>query len=496
MGSTTGPSTRSVGGYDLRQRLGRGGMGVVDLAHDRSGRPVALKRLVLHGSALELAQARKRVRREAEALARLDHPAIVRLLEVIDDGDEIVLVMPYLSGGTLADHVRARGPLSPGQVDHLADTLLSALAAAHREGIVHRDIKPANVLFDGQGRAHLADFGVASFRDATSGLTATGSLVGTPEFMAPEQARGEPATAASDVFSLGATLLFAATGRPPYGHCDPLVALQRAAKGRLASTPRELDVHLRRRIEPLLHRDPRRRPTAAAAAGGPAGTALGRRDAAAGPRPVARLLAGAAACALATVLSVGAIVAGTSYVRDHRLALADDDPPSPPATSAPASVPCTAKPYQPCGAPAAPNTDGSRCLGDHADYDGDRSNGCEANPDTVDGQPLTSTLAANLVPGDDVDRYPVTVGDRLQLFCDGTFEVTLTGPPGAAARVGLYDGTKLLGTKVSRNGKPATVSVTDPSCVGDDSAELTVEVSWEGEDRSAAGYRLERSGSF
>ncbi|WP_307781183.1 serine/threonine-protein kinase [Rhabdothermincola sediminis] len=486
-----GHSSRVVG-YELRQRLGRGGMSVVDLARDPAGRPVALKRVVLHGSAFGLAQARQRVHREAEALARLDHPAVVPLLDVIDDGDEIVLVMPYLAGGGLADHVRTRGPLSPGQVEHLADTLLAGLAAAHREGIVHRDIKPANVLFDREGRAHLADFGVASIRDATSGLTATGSPIGTPEFMAPEQARGEPATPASDVFSLGATLLYAATGQPPYGRCDPRVALQRAAQGRLAPLPRELNGSLRRRLAPMLHRNPRRRPSAAAAAGGPAGTIVAAR----GPsRRSAALLPAIGAGTLAAVACLGAIAAGVWYLRSHRVAFAGPDATASPAASIPSS-PCTPKPYQPCGAPAAPNTDGSRCLGEHADYDADATNGCEAGPDTVDGQPLTSSLSANLVPGADVDRYPVPVQDRFQLFCDGTFQVTLAGPAGAAARLELYDGSELLGGKVSRDGSPVTVSVPEPNCLTDDSTELTAQVSWDGDARSAAPYRLTRTGSF
>jgi len=166
-------------------------------------------------------RARLRVRREAAVLATLDHPAIVRLLDVVDDGDDVVLVMPYLGGGTLADRVYAEGPMPGPAVNLLADQLFGALAAAHRAGIVHRDIKPANVLFDDAGRAYLADFGVATMRDATSGLTATEVVVGTPEFMAPEQARGERATPASDVFSLGATLRFAATGTPPYGRGTP-----------------------------------------------------------------------------------------------------------------------------------------------------------------------------------------------------------------------------------------------------------------------------------
>ena len=270
------------------RRLGRGGMGVVDLAVDRSGHPVALKRLALHGSADEMARARQRIRREAQALGALDHPNIVPLLEVVDEDDDVVLVMPYLSGGTLGEYVRGRGAVSPAGVHYLADALLGALAAAHRAGIVHRDIKPANVLFDADGRPYLTDFGVATMRGATSGLTGTEMVIGTPEYMAPEQARGERATAASDVFSLGATLRFAATGEPPFGRGDGRVVLHRAAEGKVEPIPHSVPRDLRRRLEPMLDRRPERRPTAAAARGAADDTGVLPRPTPA-PRPGARL---------------------------------------------------------------------------------------------------------------------------------------------------------------------------------------------------------------
>ena len=207
--------------YERVARLGRGGMGVVDLARRADGTEVALKRLTLHGSSDDIARARQRIQREAEVLTRLQHPNIVELLEVIDHGEDVTLVMPYLTGGTLADRVVRHGPAPPEEVLRLADDLAGALAAAHRAGIVHRDLKPANVLFDADGVPHLADFGVASSRDDTAGLTAVGTVVGTPGFMAPEQARGEEAGQAADVFSLGATLLHAATGVGPYGKGAP-----------------------------------------------------------------------------------------------------------------------------------------------------------------------------------------------------------------------------------------------------------------------------------
>ncbi len=471
--------------YVVQHRLGRGGSGVVDLALDPAGRPVALKRLALHGSAQELERARLRVHREVEALRRLDHPAIVGLLDVVDDGDDLVLVMPHLSGGTLGDHVRARGPLHPGQVSVLADRLLDALAAAHRLGIVHRDLKPGNVLFDAAGNAYLADFGMASFRDATSGLTATGMIVGTPEFMAPEQARGETATAASDVFSMGATLLFAATGRTPYGRGDPRIVLQLAARGRVAPIPSWVDTGVRRRLEPMLRRDARRRPTAAEAAGGPAGTlvrsAVTRRAV-----PLA-----VAAAALLGVLGIAATLA-------LALRTGSSEAAGPPASPTPSSTqpPCSPLPYQPCGQPVAAFTDGVRCIADHADYDGDAGNGCEAAPDDVDGDALRTRIQANLVPAGDIDRYPTEVGDGFDLFCDGTFTVALTAPAGTSMRLEVLDGDDVVDTAVSRDGRPASVSLYETDCFGDDSTELVTRVSWVGDARSADPYRLERRGSF
>jgi predicted Ser/Thr protein kinase len=476
--------------YHLAQRLGRGGTGVVDLAFDGAGRPVAVKRLALTGSAHQIDVARRRLAREADALSRLDHPAIVPLLEVVEDGDDLLLVMPHLAGGDLAARVRARGPLPPAEVHAMADRLLGALAAAHRAGVVHRDIKPANVLFDEHGRAYLADFGTASLRDTTGGLTATGTVLGTPEFMAPEQARGEEVTPAADVFALGATLRFAATGEPPYGRGDPLVVLQRAARGRLAPPPAPLDRDLWRRLRPLLRRDPARRPTAAAAAGGPAGTRalpVVRRGGRPGASPAL------VAVVVLALLGVGATAAWVGRGRSERTAHGEV---AAPAAEQIPSAPCTDLPYQPCGAPPAPFTDGVRCLAERADYDGVAANGCEAAPDDLDGRPFDRTLRANLVPAGDIDRYPTPVPDRADLFCDGTVEVSLTAPAGTAMRLDLLAGDELVDTAVSRDGETATVAAVEPGCLTDDTATLTTRVSWVGDARSAEPYELTRSGSF
>ncbi len=152
------------------------------------------------------------------------------------------------------------------------DVLLDALSTAHRQGVVHRDIKPANILFDDAGAPALADFGIAVTRQFTPGLTATGLVMGTPGFLAPEQARGEPATPASDVFALGATLLFALTGKGPFGEGDPGTLMARTARGHVAPLPKTIPSALRTPLERMLDPRPGRRPTAAAALGGPSGT--------------------------------------------------------------------------------------------------------------------------------------------------------------------------------------------------------------------------------
>jgi hypothetical protein len=473
--------------YDLIARLGRGGMGVVDLARDENGNKVALKRLTLTGSASEIARSRQRLLREAEVLRRLHHPNVVGLLDVIDEGDEIVLVMPYMAGGSLAERVAQHGPAPADEVERQARRLLGALSSAHRAGIVHRDIKPANILFDERGEPCLADFGVALSRDQTHGLTVAGMVVGTPGFMAPEQARGEPVSPASDVFSLGATLLFAATGDGPYGQGDPGLLMVRAASGKVDKVSRSLPASLRNLLQAMLAPRPDRRPTAAALAGtGHDGTmvrALARARPAGG-RAVAVLGGSVAAAAL--------VVAGVV------VASGGADPADEPREEgvAPSEGACQDLPYQPCGADPAPYTDGEVCLDDHGDYDGDPANGCEAVPDEMDGQPLVESIAANVVPSDDIDTYPMEVEDHLQLLCDGQVTVTLEAPPGIELRLEVRDSDGVLGEATATGATPGVVTLVEPECGGDDKAILEVVVRGVGSDRVADTYVLTRVGSF
>lgn len=468
-------------------RLGRGGMGVVDLARRPDGTEVALKRLTLHGSANDIARARQRIEREAEVLTRLDHPNIVELLEVVEDGEEVTLVMAYLTGGTLSDRVGRHGPAPAEEVERLAEALGSALAEAHRAGVVHRDLKPGNVLFDDVGVAHLADFGVASSRDDTAGLTAVGTVVGTPGFMSPEQARGEEAGQASDVFSLGATLLYAATGEGPYGRGAADLLMVRAAQGKVKPVPRHLPPGLRRRLQVML--DPRadRRPTAAALVGGPAGTVV--------RRPVGGRARRWPMWAAAGGLGVSALLAGVVVASRET-----GDAPAP-TTSTTTEAACADLRYQPCGvADPAPGSDGRACLVGFEDYDEDRDNGCEAADDGLaentafaeGAEPIPGTI----VPRDDIDTFAMAVGDGSQLLCDGRFTVTITAPAGMTVRLEVLDGDEVLGQTTSADGVAAAVRLEEAECFSSEARTLTARVSPIGSDRTGAEYTLERAGSF
>jgi hypothetical protein len=179
--------------------------------------------------------------------------------------------------------------------------------------------------------------------------------------------------------------------------------------------------------------------------------------------------------------------------------LNDDGDPATQLAAPPGTTPCQPLPYQPCGgAPVAPFTDGRACIDDHADYDGITANGCEAAPDTIDGTAFTGgrTIRANLVPGTDVDRYPMHVDDRFQLLCDGELRVTLTAPANVAQRVRILDPDgHEVAKAVSGDGVPATAKLSDPNCLFDDGGTYVAEVSVVS-GNSATDYELTRAGSL
>ncbi|HEY0952797.1 serine/threonine-protein kinase, partial [Nocardioides sp.] len=203
-----------AGRYTLEREVGRGGMGAVWLGVDQVlGRQVALKRVgMAPGVATpDLARAE----REARLAARLNHPHVVAVYDLVLEGDEQWLVMEYVEGSTLAELVRRDGAMTPDQAAAVLGQAADALAAAHAAGIVHRDVKPSNILVGPDGQVKLSDFGIAR-AEADATLTQTGLVTGSPAYLSPEVASGEQATDASDVWSLGATLFHALAGHPPY----------------------------------------------------------------------------------------------------------------------------------------------------------------------------------------------------------------------------------------------------------------------------------------
>ncbi|MGH9217561.1 MAG: serine/threonine-protein kinase, partial [Acidimicrobiales bacterium] len=252
-------SHATVGDYELERQIGAGASGTVWRAHSRGpvARVVAIKRLPVGGGAGEL----ERLRREATVLTDLDHPHIVRVLEVLHDGDGIALAMQFAPGGSLDELLAERGRLTPGQVVAVAAPVADALASAHRRGIVHGDVKPANVLFTSDGEPLLSDFGVAR----TLGGFTSDQVSGTAEYVAPElldTARPDPR---ADVYSLGVVCYQALAGQPPYAGPVPLAVVRAADTGQhlrlesLTHVPEPLALV----VERAMDRDPERRFTSA-----------------------------------------------------------------------------------------------------------------------------------------------------------------------------------------------------------------------------------------
>ncbi|CAM5619964.1 hypothetical protein SAVIM338S_05794 [Streptomyces avidinii] len=278
------------GRYRVTSMVGRGGMGVVARAVDELlDREVAVKvlRVFTDASASELAGLRARMRREAQAAARIRHAGVVTVHDVTEEQGLPVIVMEFVDGPSLDEVLTERGPLEPYEAAAIGAKLMDALDAAHRAGVLHRDVKPANVLMEHGGRVVLTDFGIATMEasddDAMAKLTRSGAIVGSLDYLPPERARGIEPGPASDIWSLGMTLYAAVEGTSPFRRTsawstlsaivsDPLPEPRRA--GPLAPV-----------LRALMAKDPAGRPTADEARGMLERVASGRGAADVAPPP-------------------------------------------------------------------------------------------------------------------------------------------------------------------------------------------------------------------
>jgi serine/threonine-protein kinase len=253
------PGQKIAGRYTIERELGRGGMGAVYLAADEKlAERVALK---IINAGMGDSGATDRFRREVSAARKVTHPNVIRIHDLIEDGPMVLLSMEYCDGMTLAAYLGRVGALRVDEGRHLVGQICDGVAAAHAVGVVHRDLKPGNVLLDAEKRVKVIDFGLAK-ATFMAGMTATGLIIGTPEYMAPEQVRGMPQDARTDVYSLGALAYHVFVGRAPFAGETP-IAIGFAHVSEPPRPPRELRPELPETLEKAilqaLEKDPGKR---------------------------------------------------------------------------------------------------------------------------------------------------------------------------------------------------------------------------------------------
>jgi eukaryotic-like serine/threonine-protein kinase len=310
-----------AGRYELGDVIGRGRSPVYAARDTRLGREVAVKRVTLAPGPDEVDDVRARAQREARAAARLATPHVVIVFDVVEEPDAVWLVMELVRAPSLAALVRKRGPLPPALAARIGLGVLDALVEAHAVGVLHRDVKPANVLVsavdadddgdDGSLCVKLTDFGVAALRDE-SGLTLPGVVVGSPSYMAPEQASGDEVGPAADLWALGALLYFAVEGVPPFARGSALATAAAVVHG--TPRPHHHPGALTPLIDALLTKDPARRPDAAAVRA----TLRALAAAPAAPGPATTQTAAAAGGSTQTTAAVGRPAAGRRLAPDRR----------------------------------------------------------------------------------------------------------------------------------------------------------------------------------